>query len=582
MSWNGRMAFHTIRVKLVIGVLILTLPIVGMLIYSNFYAIQVVRTQVADSYNKMMQLYMNQIDNNLDDIDKYMNNVVALNADFATMAQTPLNDRYFTAKILLFNQMSKDIFMYQSLSSLFVYGANQDDFLEVYRGLKSYEEQDSLRSHIRQIAQMSDKMEQYHSFGWEVVRIGETYYLIHVIKFNDLYMASAIDANKLMIPLNLIQFGEQGGALFASESKPITNAELIQHNGIELRNDMEEYYLSGHGNAYLIVGKTSRNGNFSLIAVTPDDKILENLPAIQRIVSLSPFLSLALIPIGLFLLRRTILIPLNRLIAAMKKIREGNMDTRIDDLPAASDFRIVNETFNQMIDQIQKLKIDVYEEQLSKQKEELHRLQLQMNPHFFLNSLTILYNMAKTNKVDLMMEMTMCLIQHFRFIYRSSMTFVLLKDELEHTRNYLRIQELRFPGSLTSDVRVPDFLLDTPVPPLILQTFVENVVKHAVTLDSPVRLVIEIDVKADQSDSSLSISIRDTGKGFPPGILEELNKGNSVSNDKGEHIGIWNIQRRLRLLYGKVATIRFANENPSGAAIDIVLPLQLEGGKGGL
>ncbi len=571
----GKLAFPTLRVKLVIGVLLLTLPMVAMLIYNNQYAIDVVRTQVADSYSKMTQLYMNQIDTSLDDIGKYMNNTVALNTDFATMAQTTSEDRYYSAKILLFNKMSNDILMYPSLSSLIVYSANRDDFLEVFRRQKGYDEQERIRANIRQTA------EQYRSFGWEIMRTDQTVYLIHVMKFNDLYLASTIDADNLMIPLSLLHYGKQGGALFTSRGEPLTNAELIRQNRIELRQDMTNYYLSGSANDYLIVGQPSRNGNFNLVAVIPDAQILENLPAMQRIVSMSPILALAMIPIGLFLLRKTILIPLNRLLAAMKRIRQGNMDTRVEDLQADDEFRIVNETFNEMIDQIQKLKIDVYEEQLSKQREELQRLQLQMNPHFFLNALTVMYNLAKTNKVGLLLEMTMCLIQHFRFMFRTHIPFVLLKDELEHTRNYTRIQELRFPGSLTSEVHVPDFLLDTPVPPLVVQTFVENIIKHAVTLDEPILIDVGIDVSDAERTDSLVIRIRDTGKGYPVDILEKLNKGIPVTNEKGEHTGIWNIQRSLRLFYGKDAHIAFANEQPCGAVVTMILPLQPESGTGG-
>src|SRR5690606_33314794 len=126
-----------------------------------------------------------------------------------------------------------------------------------------------------------------------------------------------------------------------------------------------------------------------------------------------------------------------------------------------------------MMDEIQRLRVNVYEEQLNKQREELQRLQLQVNPHFFLNSLNIVYNLAKVKNFNLIMEMTSALIQYFRFLFRSNTSFVKLKDELEHTRNYMNIQTLRFPEKLYCNVDAPIYLNDVPVPPLIIQSFVE-------------------------------------------------------------------------------------------------------------
>ncbi len=105
---------------------------------------------------------------------------------------------------------------------------------------------------------------------------------------------------------------------------------------------------------------------------------------------------------------------------------------------------MVNHTFNGMMEQIQELRIHVYEEQLNKQKAELQHLQLQINPHFFMNSLNIIYNLALVKNYALIQEMAISLVQYFRYMFRSNLTFLPLKDELQHIRNYIRIQELRF------------------------------------------------------------------------------------------------------------------------------------------
>lgn len=229
--------------------------------------------------------------------------------------------------------------------------------------------------------------------------------------------------------------------------------------------------------------------------------------------------------------------------------------------------------FNAMMSEVERLRINVYEEQLNKQKEELQRLQLQVNPHFFLNTLNIIYNLAKIKNYDLILDMTMSLIEYFRFMFRSNTSFVPLKDELEHTRNYLKIQNLRFPEKLKWTIHSPDYLLDVPIPPLVIQSFVENSIKHAVTLDEPLIIEVQIEFLIEEHGSRMKISIRDTGPGFKKDILEKLQAGRSVENERGEHTGIWNVERRLRLLYGEVASIVYDNDlHTFGAKIEIIVP----------
>lgn len=572
---------HTIRAKLILGVLLIILPMIAMLIYSNYYAIGVVRNQVAHSYNQMTQMYMNQMDASMDIIEMYMNNIVALNQDFVAMAQTSSPDIYTLSKLLLSNRMTNDINMYPAASSFFVYNKSRDEYVDVIKDVIDYDKKVQVYDFIRgQAAEETPGV--YQTFGWTVKQIGNGFFLIHTLKYANLYVSAVIEANKLMTPLRLLELGERGGVLLSDgEGHPITNAQLVKTSGIKLRPLHTGYTLTGNKHKYLVVGEHSANGNFSLVVVIPDEQILQNLPAMQRMLLSLPLLALLLIPAGLFYLRKTILIPLSKLLTAMKRIRSGSLTTKVEIGAVSNEFQIVNKTFNDMVDEIRQLKLDVYEEKLSKQKEELLRLQLQMNPHFFMNSLTILYNLAKMNKTSLMMEMTMCLIQHFRFIFRSNSTFVMLKDELEHSRNYLRIQELRFPGSISSEIRVPDYVMDVAVPPLIIQTFFENTVKHAVTLEEPINITLDVDIIEADAKPFIILRIEDTGRGYPADVLEAICQGISIVNPKGEHTGIWNIQRRIRLLYGYDGQIRFNNRLPHGAIIEIMLPLMPESKQGG-
>jgi len=249
------------------------------------------------------------------------------------------------------------------------------------------------------------------------------------------------------------------------------------------------------------------------------------------------------------------------------------------ELGAVSDeFRLMNHTFNRMIEEIRHLKIDVYEEKLNHQKAELKQLQLQINPHFFLNSLNIIYNLATVRDYAIIQEMTKCLVAYFRFIFQSDAFYVLLRDELSHTRNYLRIQQLRFPQRLTFRIDVDDDALNCPIPPLVVQNVVENSIKHAFNLDDMLDIRIRVSAAGTGSERRLLVRIADNGPGFPPEVLDLLRQDRDLVQDEGGRIGIWNLRRRLRLLYPSGYRLTFENGAEGGAVVTMELAIGNEGG----
>jgi two-component system sensor histidine kinase YesM len=96
-------------------------------------------------------------------------------------------------------------------------------------------------------------------------------------------------------------------------------------------------------------------------------------------------------------------------------------------------------------------------------------------------------------------------------------------------------------------------------------------------MDEPIILSISAERDFSEYKPYVNIIIRDTGRGFTEKILEELRSGESMVDDKGNHVGVWNVRRRLELLYGEGAGLSFFNgSNPEGAVVKIKLPIQEE------
>lgn len=566
---------NSLRIKLTISILIMTLPLVGMLLYNNFYAIKVVRGQVAHTYSDTLTLYMNQIDGELNGVDSYINSI-AFGNDLLSVGHAVTDEDYYKTKFHMFQKLSNDMALYRSLNSFFVYAKQRQDYMDVSRtGDFSYEEKENVKNYIIEFIHRQGITKGNLMKRWQYFQIGQEYYIIDIVQAGDAYLGAWVRADLLLEPLQTLKMGTEGEILFANDQgEPMTNTTIIHDNGIELRQSPASYYLSGSDKKFLVVGKHSDRGNFSLITLIPDTSVLANLPYLQRIIWIITIVVIICIPLGFYIMRRAILMPINRILLAMKKVRGGDWTFQVDMNNTSDEFIILGDSFNSMMTEIETLRINVFEEQLNKQREELHRLQLQVNPHFFLNALNIVYNLAKVKNFELILDMTEGLIHYFRFMFRSVTSFVKLRDELEHTRNYLSIQSLRFPGQLTWSIDTPDYLIDTPVPPLVIQSFVENAIKHAFSMDEePIDIKVRIDFFDKESGTRMKLSIMDTGCGFSDLVLQELQAGRSIQNDQGEHTGIWNIQRRLKLLYVESVAIQFYNDKETGGAVvEMILP----------
>ncbi|WP_338553134.1 histidine kinase [Paenibacillus sp. KS-LC4] len=566
--------YRTLRFKLLFGFLLLVIPIVSFMIYNNLYAINVVRNQVAQSNKNLISLYMGQIDRNLEDVEKYLFNIAAMETGLLVLEQPREQnpDSYLFEKIQLRNQLSNELPNYKWMDMFFIYSPRNDDLMSVFGVAPDYVTRTEMEKDIVDNIKLAKKPLQK---DWFVQHMADSDYLVNVIQYGDIYIGAMGNVDQLMVPLHLIDLGEKGRAFLTDDRmKPIIDTPLDSEIIIEpSSSDNEGYQLTGRNDQFIAVGERSSRGRFGLVALIPDSVVLEKLPFLRSIVSLISFGAIIILPIILLLLRKLVLVPVNRIIMAMRRIEAGNMDMRITKPSSTFEFEVMNESFNRMITQIQELKVNVLEEQLNYKKAQLKHLQLQINPHFFLNSLNIVYNLAQVKDYHLIQEMTHCLVQYFRFMFRSNLSFVSLSDELAHTMNYLRIQEMRFPGDLTFAFHTDESLGKIPIPPLVIQTFVENTIKHAVNTDTQVH--IGVTAQAHNEDT-LYVRIEDNGEGFPPQVLALLQRDMELNNEEGDHIGIQNVKQRLGLLYHDAARMALSGSSGLGAVVELWLPMQPE------
>ena len=223
-----------------------------------------------------------------------------------------------------------------------------------------------------------------------------------------------------------------------------------------------------------------------------------------------------------------------------------------------------------MVEEIDDLKIENYEKQLSRQKLEALYLKQQITPHFMINCLNTIYQLTENNHADLARQMLQNLSVHLRYTLSSGQTVSLL-EELKLVKNYVELSAIRYPGALRLLPSCEESLHNATVVPLMLLNFVENTVKYEVVMGKVLDIHIDVTAREKNQCTRLHICIWDTGRGFSENMLAVLQNLDTYVNSEQEHIGITNVVLRLRQIFPDAA-FTFCNRSGAGAQITIDFP----------
>ena len=188
------------------------------------------------------------------------------------------------------------------------------------------------------------------------------------------------------------------------------------------------------------------------------------------------FLSVMVI-INMYLSRR-LSAPMQRLEKAVKQIEEGDLDTQIEPSGFYEVWHL-GRAISNMQNTLKQLMEDIVAEHEAKRRSELMVLQNQINPHFLYNTLDIIVWMIENEKREEAVDVVTALARFFRISLSKGKTIISVGDEIEHVRNYLMIQEMRFKNRFTYSFQVEEGVEQYSTIKLILQPIVENCIYHA-------------------------------------------------------------------------------------------------------
>ncbi len=235
-------------------------------------------------------------------------------------------------------------------------------------------------------------------------------------------------------------------------------------------------------------------------------------------------------------------------------------------------------SFNIMVGRIRELLDAKVKEQENLKKAELRALQAQINPHFLYNTLDTIIWMAESKKTDQVIEIVRALSSFFRLSLSKGRDWITVGEEVERTRSYLTIQKMRYRDILDFRIEMDEGVASNSILKLILQPLVENALYHGIKNKRQGGTIV---VRAKQrSRDEVLLQVEDNGIGFTPEKLAQLQE--ELNDDSGDirlesGFGIDNVNKRIRLYYGKQYGVSIESDYQAGTCVSIVIPARREG-----
>lgn len=451
------------------------------------------------------------------------------------------------------NQFNSITSVYDYVENIFTYYPNQNLFLNS----KVNEDMSSVILEDIEIEQVQN------SSGWSIIHLSSGWYMYKFYYLRKAYVGAWISCDDLMREFgmaqdNILLIDRQGNILSGEgESRNIELSSLFEQSHLDdpsvimsslpdaqmyLVNEPESLSLEYSGEPFL------KNGYFSMI-------FLLNI------------FTLIIVMIGvLFWIHK----PIKYLQAGITRIRRGDTQYRLEKKTGMSlEFTEICDEFNDMLEQLNKTKIQMYEQEIEKNQTKLRYLGQQIRPHFILNALNTVYNYSKKD-TEVTRKIIRLLSAYYRYVVNVDSNYVPLGEELKHIENYLAFQKIRYEDALEYNIECPSALRVVPIPPFLMESFVGNSLKYGA--DEKDKIFITINV-CQIGEFDLKIMISDKGRGFPPEILEAVRSFQATGTTEDIlGVGIRNSIERIRLIYKTKAELKFYNDK--GAVVEIIIHLQ--------
>lgn len=295
---------------------------------------------------------------------------------------------------------------------------------------------------------------------------------------------------------------------------------------------------------------TSRRNKFGLIVthIIPKALIFKEINALKQKIYLVAIICIIAVILLTHYGTSTLSKRISSITSAMKEVRTGKLDSKIDTRPYGDEINDIAINFNEMCVDLSEYIDKIYVYEIDKKNAEINALQTQINPHFIYNTLEVI-RMSATSAGDTRVgQMIFLLAKMFRNIVKDE-NVVLIDTEIRNIKLYLDLFKIRYNETFSYEIEIASTIGSFGIPKHILQPLVENYVIHGYDLkkdNNHIRLIFK------EVDEDILIAIQDNGIGIDDDRLKEVQE--LLDSDKTmnrTHIGLKNVHDRIQLIYGK-------------------------------
>lgn len=545
------------KVLLIILVFILLINI-----FVSFFTISITRQQSIDYITNTVNLYLKDEERKLNAVDHFM---------IWTVKHEPLIDKIEDAKDMA--ELPESISNFRSRVNDFQYSTGKEyQFFLALKKENYFFNSSPIRMKYSEYIKIKDfflskntNSNNYENlYTWKSLKLNNKFYLYHVLEYENRMFVSLIAVDDFLFPLQDINLGKNGTIIMENDK----HGFLSDSDQVNLfKKENANNFFSSH-----LAFKGKKNGlPFSLNIYVDHFSAFKRVVIAQFVLIFATIIISLILFLILFYMKNKVISPIQKFSENISAINQNNETIDFGN-SSIMELEQANVQFKGLINEIKKLKVNIYEQEIEKKQIQMDFMKLQIKPHFYLNCLTTIYSMAQIEMYKEIKEMALSTSKYFRYLFQTNQNFVKLNKELDHINDYLAIQKLLHAHAFQFDNYIEPGIEETKIPPLVLQTFIENTIKYSVSLDEQVRISLRIVYTDTGSKEFIKITINDSGPGFPSKVLDKLQNDIPLTNEKGNHIGINNVIQRLRLLYSENFSIEFSNGSNGGALIVLVIP----------
>ena len=339
----------------------------------------------------------------------------------------------------------------------------------------------------------------------------------------------------------------------------------------ELLKNARSFTSRVDGEDYIGITVDHLSGQYRVLIYSPRRILLSEMRSTLLNVFFLAMLVLLMALIMIQFTSRTLTKPLCIISGLMEEVRAGDFSVRFHS-KTHDEIGMLGENFNLLLAELehqieQRIAISSKKSQI-----EIDLLKSQINPHFIYNTLETIRMMAVASEQDEIAEITKVFGRIMRYNVSSINELTSLEQEIRYLKDYIFIQNVRFQNRFFLDTQIDPDCLDYQMIKFLLQPIIENAVQHGL---EPHTKLGKITLTAQSKGGDLSIVISDNGAGIRREALSELMQelnGPTLSIERVRHLGLKNINDRIKLYYGDQYGISIQSEFGKGTDVEVLIP----------